>query len=168
VGLLLVASATACSDVNPRRPAASTVSSAPAAGVGRLWRLVEIRHAGETVVVPGSLTATLQLTLDHQLLASDTVNALSGTYASTRSGFAVMSAGSTAVGYAGTDPTRLTVIAAMAAVAGQKSDVTAKLPGTALVLTVPDYELTFRDQGPAVIYPPASPTPTPTPTATSR
>jgi hypothetical protein len=129
-----------------------------------LWRLVQIRHAGQTLVVPGSLTATLQLTLDHQLLASDTVNALSGTYARTRTGFAVMSAGSTLVGYAGTDPTRLTVIAAMAAVAGQESDVTAQLPGTALVLTVPNYELTFRDQGPAVVYPAASPTPT----ATSR
>jgi hypothetical protein len=106
------------------------------------------------------LTATLQLTLDHQLLASDTVNALSGTYASTRTGFAVMSAGSTAVAYAGTDPTRLVVIAAMGAVAGQKSDVIAQLAGTALVLTAPNYELTFRDQGPAVVYPSASPTPT--------
>jgi hypothetical protein len=119
---------------------------------------------GRKVDVPDSIDATFQLTSDGRFLASDTVNALSGTYTATRTGLRVTSTATTLVGYAGTDPTRLAVIASMDTVLGHETAVAATTTGTTLTLNLANYQLTFRDVGPAVSYPPPSATPTITPT----
>jgi hypothetical protein len=119
---------------------------------------------GRKVDVPDSIDATFQLTSDGRFLASDTVNGMSGTYTATRTGFIVTSAVSTLVGYAGADPTRLAVITSMAAVLRQGTAVAATTTGPTLTLNRTNYQLTFREVGPAVNPPPPSATPTVTPT----
>jgi hypothetical protein len=126
-------------------------------GLGRLWLLTGIAHAGTDVVVPAALRATLQLSADGQFVASDTVNTMSGKFTRTVRGFEVPAAVTTAVGYAGRDPARLAVISAMSAVA-DGTDVGAAASRTALTLSVKAYVLTFRDVGAAVVYPSAPPT----------
>lgn len=112
-------------------------------------------------MVPASITATIQLTSDGHFLADDSVNAVSGSYVRTTRGYRVISSGSTAVGYAGNDTSRLTVIAAIDAVTYGKTDVAAAYgTGTTLRLAVPGYALTFADDGPAATFPPPSSTAT--------
>ena len=114
--------------------------------------------------VPDSIVATLQLTSDGRFLASDTVNGMSGTYSTTRAGFTTTSTVTTLIGYTGTDPTRLAVIASIDAVLGHNSAVAATTTGTTLTLNRANHRLIFRDVGPAVSHPPPSATPTITPT----
>lgn len=135
----------------------SATASTP--GLGRLWQVTQIRHAGQTFTPAPTVRATLQLTADGTYLADDSVNAISGTYRGSTSGFRTTRAASTLVGYAGSDPARLAVIAAMAALTSGSS-ASAQAKDGILTITVSGYELTFRDIGPAVTHPPASPTPT--------
>jgi hypothetical protein len=157
-GLILV-TGTGCakSAAGPSSP--SSLSTA-AMGVGHKWRLTLVSLGSETVAVPASLAATIQLTSDGQFLADDTVNALSGTWVSTPTGYRVTRSGSTLVGYAGGDATKVTVIDAIDSVAGSEADVAAHAAGTMLTLTVPKYALTFSDDGLAATNPPPSPTTT--------
>ncbi len=69
--------------------------------------------------------------------------------------------------YADTDPTKLAVIDAMRAVLGlghEAAAVSAKTTGTTLTLNAANYQLTFREEGPAVSHSPPSATSTITPT----
>jgi hypothetical protein len=82
----------------------------------------------------------------------------------TRTGFTVTSTATTAVGYGGTDPTKLVVITAIDVVLGHEAaGVAAKTTGTTLTLNAANYQLTFHEEGPAVSHPP----PTATSTITS-
>jgi hypothetical protein len=161
---LLLATSSACGSAKQNLRERSASSSAVAAGVGHKWRLTRVTVTGGKVDVPDLIDATFQLTSDGRFLASDSVNALSGTYTATRSGFTVTSTATTLVGYAGTDPTKLAVIASMDAVLGREGAVAAMTTGTTLTLNLADYQLTFREVGPAVSYPPPSATSTITPT----
>jgi heat shock protein HslJ len=163
--LVTTASAGGSAKQNPRER--STSLSAVAAGVGHKWRLTRVTATGGKVDVPDSINATFQLTSDGRFLASDSVNALSGTYTATRAGFTVTSIATTLLPYADADPTRLAVIAAIRAVLGlghEAAAVAAKTTGTTLTLNAADYQLTFREVGPAVSHrpPPATSTITPT------
>jgi hypothetical protein len=160
---LLVATASGCRDAKQYQSQPLPKSSVAVAGGGHKWRLTQVKITGRTVDVPDSIDATLQLTSDGQFLASDSVNALSGTYTGTPTGFRVTSTGTTLVGYAGTDPTTEAVIAAIDVVARDQTVVAAKTTGTTLTLNVSNYELIFREGGPAVSYPPPSATATVTP-----
>jgi hypothetical protein len=133
-------------------------------GVGHKWRLTLVTASGHTVAVPASITASIQLTADGQFLADDSVNAVSGTWVSTPTGYRVTTSATTLVGYAGHDTTMLAVIEAIDSVSGSQSDVAAHTAGTTLELTVPNYALTLTDDGPATTFPP----PTPTTAAGSR
>jgi hypothetical protein len=46
----------------------------------------------------------------------------------------------------------------MTAMAGRPTDVTVVTEGAGLMLTVPGYDLTFHDDGPATTFPAPSPT----------
>jgi len=163
VAALLVGTASACGSAKQNQRERAASSSAVAAGVGHRWRLTHVTVTGRNVDVPDSINATIQLTSDGRFLASDSINALSGTYTATRTGFTVTSTATTLVGYAGTDPTKLAVIAAIDAVLGREAAVAAKTTGTTLTLNAPNYQLTFREEGPAISHPPASATSTITP-----
>jgi len=164
LGGLLIVTVSACGSAQPGEHKPPASSSAVAAVVGHQWLLTQVTASGREVDVPGSVDATFQLTADGRFLASDSVNALSGTYTATRSGFTVTHAVTTLVGYAGADPTRLAVIAAMGAVLLREGAVGAKVTASVLTLTAAGYQLSFRAAGPAVSYPPPSPTSTMTPT----
>jgi hypothetical protein len=162
---LLVSTASACGSGKPNQRERSASSSAVAAGVGHKWRLTRVTATGGKVDVPDSINATFQLTSDGRFLASDGVNALSGTYTATRTGFTVTSTATTAVGYGGTDPTKLAVITAIDVVLGHEAvGVAAKTTGTTLTLNAANYQLTFHEEGPAVSHPPPTATSTITPT----
>jgi hypothetical protein len=87
-----------------------------------------------------------------------------GSYVSASPGFRVTTTAGTLVGYVGTDQTKLTAIAAIAAIdamtamAGRPTDVTVVTERAGLMLTVPGYDLTFHDDGPATTFPAPSPT----------
>lgn len=164
VAVLLVAASSACGSAKSSQRDRSASSSAAAAGVGHTWQLTRVTVTGRKVEVPDSIDATLQLSSDGRFLASDTVNALSGTYTATRTGFTVTSTATTLVGYTGTDPARLAVIASIDAVLGHNSAIAATTTRTTLTLNLANYQLTFRDMGPAASHPPPSATPTTTPT----
>jgi heat shock protein HslJ len=155
---IVIAAVSGCADPVNQRSGSGIVSSPQTVGVGRLWQLVQINHAGRTVAVPSTIDATLQLTSDGQFLASDTVNATSGKYKRTASGFVVTFAATTLVGYGGSDPTRLSVIDAIRELTLSTNHVDATINGTHLTLTVAHDRLVFVDHGPAVVYPSASPT----------
>ena len=157
---LLIAGASACRSAPQEESAPSPTASAIAAVIGHQWRLTQVTASGRKLDVPDSLVATFQLTPDGLFLASDSVNALSGAYTATRTGFAVTHTATTLVGYAGTDPTRLAVIAAMNAVLLREGSVRAETSGSTLTLIAPNYQLSFREAGPAVTHPPPSPTST--------
>lgn len=158
VAALLVAVASACGSAPQARHEGSASSSAIAAVVGHKWRLTQVSAADRSVEVPESVDATFQLTSDGRFLASDSVNALSGDYTANRTGFTVTNAATTLVGYGGTDPTRLAVIAAMNGVLLRAGAVAAKTAGTALTLNAANYQLNFCNAGPAVSPSPPSPT----------
>jgi hypothetical protein len=118
-------------------------SSPGAAGVGHKWRLTQVAADGKTAPIPESITATVQFTADGQFLADDSVNALSGTWMSTPTGYRVRSSGSTFVVYAGQDSTKLEAISAIDSVTLALVDVAAEGTGNALTLAGPKYTLTF-------------------------
>jgi hypothetical protein len=138
-------------------------SSPGAAGVGHKWRLTKVAADGKTAPIPESIAATVQFTADGQFLADDSVNALSGTWMSTPTGYRVRSSGSTFVAYAGQDSTKLEVISAIDSVTLALVDVAAEGTGNALTLAGPKYTLTFIQAGPAATFPPPSPTTAMTP-----
>jgi hypothetical protein len=159
VAAVLVAAVSACGTQRAQRTGSAS-SSAIAAAVGHKWQLTQVTTNGRRVGVPGSLGATFQLTSDGRFLASDSVNALSGTYVATPTGFRVTKAATTLVGYSGTDPTRLAVIAGMNGVLMHEGAVAANATGRTLTLNAANYELSFRNAGSAVSFPPASATAT--------
>jgi heat shock protein HslJ len=77
---LLVATSSACGSAKQMQHERSASSSAAAAGVGHKWRLTRVTVTGGMLDVPDLIDATFQLTSDGRFLASDSVNALSGTY----------------------------------------------------------------------------------------
>jgi heat shock protein HslJ len=167
VAALLVTIASACGSAKPNPRERSSSSSAVAAGVGHKWALTRVTATGGKVGVPDSINATFQLASDGRFLAFDSANALSGTYTATRTGFTVTSIATTLLPYADTDPTKLAVIAAIRAVLGlghEAAGVAAKITGTTLTLNAANYQLTFREEGPAVSHPPPTATSTITPT----
>jgi hypothetical protein len=138
-------------------------SSPGPAGIDHKWRLTQVTADGKTTPIPDSITATVQFTADGQFLADDSVNAVSGGWVSTPTGYRVSSSGTTLVAYAGTDSTKLEVISAIDSVTMGQVNVAAHSVGTALTLAVPKCTLTFTEAGAAVTFPPPSPTTTVTP-----
>ena len=159
---LLGASVLAASGGCAAKAGRSPSSSGPA-GIDHKWRLTRVTADGKTTTIPDSMAATVQFTADGQFLADDTVNAVFGKWVSTPSGYRVSSSGTTFVGYAGTDATKLEAIIAIDSVTVTEARVTAHSTGTALTLAVPKYTLTFMDAGAAVTFPPPSPTTSQTP-----
>ncbi|MDT4893700.1 MAG: hypothetical protein QOE97_2735 [Pseudonocardiales bacterium] len=152
-----------CSDGNRSVQSGTSISAGQPARqlVGSRWVLTEITTGHSALSVPESPQATWQFTADRQFLASDTVNAISGRYRLSPTGFATMNAGTTLVGYAGSDPVRLAVISAFRAMTSGPVDVAlTSSPPNAVTMRVPGYVLKFRRSGSAVTFPPASPTST--------
>lgn len=149
-----------CSDGGRSVQSGTSISESQAARqlVGSRWVLIEITTGHRSLSVPASLQATWQFTADRQFLASDTVNAISGRYRLSPTGFATINAGTTLVGYAGFDPVRLAVIAAFQAMTSGPVDVALTSSPPNAAMRVPGYVLKFRRSGPAVTFPPASPT----------
>jgi hypothetical protein len=130
--------------------------------VGYRWLLTRLSHSGQAVSVPDAYQASCQFAANGQFLASDSVNTISGNYAETASGFTLRNTATTLIGYAGSDPVRLQVIAAMRALT--MANATAKYvlgpaPET-VVVTIPDYQFDFIRSGPATAF--LSPVQTPT------
>jgi hypothetical protein len=162
---LLLGAVTSCAS-NPARNGGSGSAASGPPIVGYKWLLTSVRTARGQTTVPPSLAATIQFSPAGTFVASDTVNTVSGSYSSTSTGFTVNSAGTTLVGYAGTDPERLDVIAAVGAITGGEGanndvTVTADSP-TSVRMAVSGYTLTFRRAGHAQSFGPASPTPSAT------
>lgn len=154
LGAAIAAMLTGCADGSRSTRAGHTTSAGQAARqlVGSAWVLTEISAGSRTLSVPESLKATWQFAADQQFLASDTVNAISGRYRLSTIGFATIDAASTLVGYAGSDPVRLAVIAAFRAMTS--GPVSVEQSSTAnIVMRVPGYVMTFRRTGPAITYP---------------
>jgi META domain len=137
---------------NPR------IGASSATYVGSRWLLVSVRNGQQHSAVPAALRAGIAFGTDGEVVMSDSVNALSGRYTTTATGFVVSEAGSTAAGYAGTDPTTLLVIKAVDAIAlGPMTTGTsaptvesrARVQAGRLVIEASGYELTFERAGPS-------------------
>src|SRR5664279_3558069 len=95
LGALVVATAVGCAAKVGRSP-----SSSGPAGIDHKWRLTRVTADGETTPILESITAAVQFTADGQFLADDSVNAVSGGWVSTPTGYRVSSSGTTLAAYA--------------------------------------------------------------------
>lgn len=131
-----------------------------------------MRHGGQELRVPASYAANIEFAPAGAILMSDSVNALFGHYTTTPTGFTTSAMGTTFVGYAGTDPSRTQVIAAVDAIAygpmtngtsAPSAAVEARVIADELIITFAGYQLTLDRAGTAT-----DPTlPGPTPSAVS-
>lgn len=94
-------------------PPAAPGGDAVAGIVGYRWDVIGVQDEHGTISVPKSLGAEVGFTRDGHVFGDDTVNALQGRYRATPGGYRVQHGGTTYVGYAGTDPIRQRVIAAV-------------------------------------------------------
>jgi hypothetical protein len=94
---------------DPRAPAAG---GAPAYA-GYEWRVTSLQDRNGVLTVPPDIDATVAFTRDGSLYGSDTVNNLSATYVPGDTAYRVDNPSTTLAGYAGSDPTRVRVIAAV-------------------------------------------------------
>ncbi len=153
-----------------------TARQPPAGGgnpgfVGYTWTVANVRGLGHVVNVtptpvptgidPGfaqSRDASIAFDNAGNLYGWDSVNGFSGTYKLTNDGFGARKVASTAVGYAGTDQTIITLQLAFARILAG-SDVGAAVDGQTLTLSSGPLNITFHRAG-------AAPSRTPTPSAT--
>jgi hypothetical protein len=158
---VLAAVALASCASNERKEEAGRPASASSQLVGYKWLLTEITTSHGVVTVPASLQATYEFTGDQHFLASDSVNAISGGFTQTQSGFTTHNPATTVVGYVGTDLVRTKVIEAIRSVTfGTVVDVSAGSTPSSVVMAASGYRLTFSKVGNATTFPPPSPTAT--------
>jgi DNA-directed RNA polymerase specialized sigma24 family protein len=143
--------------------------------VGHRWRVTGLHDAHGTLAVPTSLRAEVGFTRDGYVLGDDTVNALQGRYRETTDGYTLRDGGTTLAAYAGKDPDRLRVIAAVDALflvivdsVGSRQPaptvrVAARFDGQRLTLERGGTVLSFTRSGPQADF--ASQTASPTPTS---
>jgi hypothetical protein len=140
--VLAIAVSAGCADRSARP--SGIVSVSPAAGViGPKWLLTQVTTANGTVDVPAAFGAGFQFTPDGKFLASDGVNSMSGSFRTAPGGFDLGPGATTLVGYAGTDPTVLLVVAAIAEVASHH--VTIGVAQETLSMSVPGYRLALTE-----------------------
>ena len=133
----------------------SQVAGGTTGFVGFRWNLVSVRDREGTVRAPDALNPQLYFTPDGYVAASDTVNGLSGRYRLTGDGYTVSDSASTLVAYAGDDPARKRVVAAVTALfyteVGDTGEphatVGARVDSDTLVLTTGNVDLTYRRSG---------------------
>ncbi|MDQ6850554.1 MAG: hypothetical protein M3070_11450 [Actinomycetota bacterium] len=164
--MVVIAAVTSCASKPVAAPNAGSGSDAVRI-IGYRWLLTGVSTTRGHMTVPRSFAAAIQFTADGKYLASDSLNAISGAYTSTKSGFLVHDSASTTVGYVGKNPQRLAAIAGIDAITGEldgQSSVTvteANAPSTVL-MAVPGYTLSLRRAGLAATFTSPSPTSTST------
>lgn len=145
--------ATATARPSPPTPATTARNAEPVPRegyVGPRWRLVAMSHQGDRLTVPLSVRAWIRFGPSDQLVMHDSINASSGRFTSTLSGFRPTDMGTTLVGDAGADPVRLAVVRGMSAVLGPgpeahlEGEVSIRMSAGRLVLSVDGYELSFE------------------------
>ncbi|GAB1689764.1 hypothetical protein [Krasilnikovia sp. M28-CT-15] len=110
------------------------------------WRLTAVTDGRGTTKIPASVDAWLELTVDGEFHAADSVNAISGKFGTTSVGFDVTDTVSSAAGYIGNDPVQLAAIAGVGAldhvtvVSADREHLTVQAGGA---------RLTFVRDGPA-------------------
>jgi heat shock protein HslJ len=141
VGIVLTSLAlSACSSATAARPASPGFT-------GYDWNVVAISHGGTVTSIPARMQVALQFSPGGQFGANDSINFHSGTYRTTSDGFTSSDLISTAVGYAGSDPTILLAQSAIESF-DNGAHATVKLTGDRLVVSVGSYILTCQRGGP--------------------
>ena len=120
---------------------------------GSQWRLTTVSEGSKTTGIPDSLGARMGFAPGGGFQADDGVNAISGKYTATGSGFAIHDGAITDVGYAGKDAGHLAAIAAFQPVTGGNHVTVVSLDRTRLVTQAGGYRLTFTRTGPATDQP---------------
>ncbi|MCU1657976.1 MAG: hypothetical protein JWO57_2632, partial [Pseudonocardiales bacterium] len=92
---------------------AAALSTSLASLAGTAWRLTAIADGTETIALTNSGRPELDFGHDGTIVLDDTVNTLSAKYTVDDGGITTSDAASTAVAYAGSDPTRVATIAAV-------------------------------------------------------
>ncbi|KAA2262630.1 hypothetical protein F0L68_12060 [Solihabitans fulvus] len=119
----------------------------PPGYVGYQWRLTEVATGEANTVVSQDIRATASFFPDGTVVLVDSVNALTGRYDGTATGFGVRGIGTTLALYDGRDPVRLAVVTAVDDLAsGQHVD--AAVLGETLTLRAAGRTLTFQQVGP--------------------
>ena len=127
--------------------------------VGFRWRIAEVQRGAASVTVPRTSGGYFAFTPAGTLVAGDTVNHYAGRFTSAPKGYHVTIMRVSLAGYGGHDPVTLALVAGTQALTGAGADVTVKLTGTRVDLSVGDYRITAVRTGPAGILP--SPVPSP-------
>jgi hypothetical protein len=117
--------------------------------------LVSITSGARTISLGQATQPLLDFGRDGSILLDDTVNALSGRYAVDGDGITISQAGITAVGYAGTDPDKITTIAAIDSIVYRFSHgtslptnhVSVSRSGNDLRIVSQQYELSYLAAG---------------------
>jgi hypothetical protein len=128
--------------------------------IGLRWRIVEVRHDAVSVAIPGRRGGYFALSADGALLADDTLNNYAAHFRTTRTGFHVTDSIGSGVGYAGRDPMMLTLIEGTQVLTNEGADVSERLVGNQLDLSVGRYRITAVRAGSVGAQPSPSPSPT--------
>ena len=127
--------------------------------VGFRWRIAEVQRGPASVTVPRTSGGYFAITPAGTLVAGDTVNHYAGRFTSAPKGYHVTIMRVSLAGYGGHDPVTLALVAGTQALTGAGADVTVKLTGTRVDLSVGDYRITAVRAGPAGILPLPVPSP---------
>ena len=127
--------------------------------VGFRWRIAEVQRGAASVTVPRTSGGYFAFTPAGTLVAGDTVNHYAGRFTSAPKGYHVTIMRVSLAGYGGHDPVTLALVAGTQALTGAGADVTVKLTGTRVDLSVGDYRITAVRAGPAGILPLPVPSP---------
>ena len=127
--------------------------------VGWTWRIVEVQHGTARTSIPAALNGSVAFAPDRTLRADDAVNAYFGSYALDGEGYRPHDVGTTLVGYAGHDPARLDLIAAVRALTGSEVVIVGAAADT-LQLSAGGYTVRCAKLGIAHDEAPPSPTAT--------
>jgi hypothetical protein len=124
--------------------------------VGLRWRIVEVKHQAVSVTIPGSRGGYFALSADGAIAADDTLNVYAARFTMTTTGFHVTGTAVSGAGYVGDDPVMLALIEGTTALTDEGADVTARLAGAQLDLSVGSYSITATQVGSAVPQPSSS------------
>jgi heat shock protein HslJ len=117
--------------------------SASSGYAGYSWQVVSVSRHGKVTAIPPRYAVTMQFSPAGQFVASDGVNAYSGTYRAARGAFITSDMAVTLVAYGGNDPILWLTISAMDSLA-TAAKYPAVLTGGRLVVDIGSYTLTCR------------------------
>jgi hypothetical protein len=132
-------------------PSSNTVVSVTSDSryIGITWRLTNVVHGTVSTSIPADVGAWMKLMPSGQILVSDSVNSLSGSYTVTADGFKPHNVVISAVGFIGRDPHQLAAIAALDTMAtAPAGDKVLNSGQTSLVVQAGAYRLTFTRPAP--------------------